>query len=219
MMTIPAEVILDFFERLSATDILYVIIKNVGDELPFHLKDGKDIDILVHESCMRKFEEFMVSHNFDMQIQPLGRANGWNFAYKLPEYQFWKYKDDRFTFYVDASFKLCCKSLTPKMWIPLDKSINDDIWEKKVYDSEHHWWMMDDETVLVYLLVRGIFDKREFKAGYIEGIEQRKSSLVNEDVQGKLSKVFFNYTQSLTDQVIAGKYDDIIRNYLMFANY
>lgn len=219
MITIPSEVILDFFERLSATDILYVIIKNVDDELPYHLKDGKDIDILVHESCIKQFEEFMSSNDFDMQTPPLGRANGWNFAYKLPEYQFWKYREDRFTFYVDASFKLSCKSLTPKMWIPLDKCINDDIWEKKVYDPVHHWWMMDNETVLIYLLVRSIFDKREFKVGYIEGIEQRKSFLTNEDVRKKLSKIFFNYTQSLTDQVIAGNYDDIIRNYLAFTDY
>ena len=85
MKTIPAEVILDFFERLSATEILYVIIKNVDNELPDHLKDGKDIDILVHESCIKQFEEFMISNNFDRQTHPLGRENGWNFAYKLPE--------------------------------------------------------------------------------------------------------------------------------------
>jgi len=219
MSTIPSEVILQFFEKLSASGLLYVIIKNVSGELPYHLKDGKDIDILVHESCMGQFENFMAENNFERQTPPNGRDHGWNFAYQLPEYQFWKLKEDGFTFYIDASFKLSCKSLTPRTWIPLDKCINDDIWRKREYDPVHRLWMMDDETVLIYLLVRSVFDKREFRDGYIEGIEARKPLLQKTDVQQKLSKVFFNYTGVLTGRVMDGKYDGIIGDYLQFTDY
>lgn len=219
MTTIPAEVILDFFKKLSAADLRYVIIKNISDELPCYLKDGKDIDILVHESDIRQFEEFMQANNFDAHTPPLGRENGWNFAYQLPEYQFWKYKEDRYTFYIDASFKLSCKSLTPRTWIPLDRCINDDIWEKRVYDSLNHWWIMDDETILIYLLVRSIFDKREFREGYMEGIEARKSLLNHADVRHKLSKIFFNYSDLLIEQIMSGNYSNVIRNYFTFTDY
>ena len=219
MKEIPSEVILDFFEKLSSADILYVIIKNISDELPRHLKDRKDIDILVHESYVRQFEEFMAANNFNKCTPPLGRENGWNFAYQLPEYQFWKLNEDKYTLYIDASFKLSCKSLTPKTWIPLDKCINDDIWEKRIFDSKNHWWIMDDETILIYLLVRSIFDKREFKEGYIKGIESRKAFLKNAGVQQKLSKIFFKGTNLLIEQVTAGHYDNIISNYLSFTDY
>ena len=33
---------------------------------------------------------------------------------------------------------------------------------------------MDDGTILIYLIVRSIFDKREFKQEYVDGIEERK---------------------------------------------
>lgn len=219
MNTIPASVIKDFFRKLTETDINYALIKNVSNELPHHLQDKKDIDILVHASNMRMFEEFMSTNNFEKITHPLGRKNGWNFAYKLPEYQFWRLKEDQFTLYIDASFKLSCKSLTPRTWIPLDNCINEDIWLNKVYDSENCWWIMDDETILIYLLVRSVFDKREFRPGYIDGIEKRKSLLMKQSVQNKLRKVFFKYTDLLTDQIMMGEYDNIIYNYLKFSDY
>lgn len=219
MKYIPADVIHNFFEELTNSKILYVLIKNVSNELPDYLIDGKDIDIVVHEDYIKEFEQFMISHNFEKQIPPLGRENGWNFAYKLPEYQFWKLKDDRFTFYIDASFKLSCKSLTPKMWIPLDKCINNDIWKNKVFDEKNHWWIMDDGTILIYLIVRSIFDKREFKQGYVDGIEERKKLLKEKGVQYKLSKIFFHYTGPLIEQISKSQYDSIIENYLTFTEY
>lgn len=219
MKFIPEETIESFFKKITASEVPYVLIKNVSNELPSGLKDGKDIDILVHHDFVSAFETFMKENDFEKQIPPLGRENGWNFAYKLPEYQFWKLKNREFTLYIDASFKLSCKSLTPKMWIPLDECINKDIWEKKKYDGKNHWWIMDDESVLIYLLVRSIFDKKEFREGYIQGIEQRKDLLKKENVQQKLSKVFFKYTPVLIQQVNAAAYENIISSYLTFMEY
>lgn len=42
MKYIPADVIHNFFEELTNSKILYVLIKNVSNELPDHLIDGKD---------------------------------------------------------------------------------------------------------------------------------------------------------------------------------
>lgn len=219
MKYIPQEVIGDFFEKITESKIPYVLIKNVSNELPDQLMDGKDIDILVHEEHIEDFEQFMIQNNFEKQIHPLGRKNGWNFAYKLPEYQFWKLKNEQFTLYIDASFKLSCKSLTPNMWIPLDHCINEDIWIKKIFDEKNHWWIMDDGTILIYLIVRSIFDKREFKQGYVDGIEERKELLKEKGVQYKLSKIFFHYTGPLIEQISKSQYDSIIENYLTFTEY
>lgn len=219
MKYIPQEVIGDFFEKITESKIPYVLIKNVSNELPDQLMDGKDIDILVHEEHIEDFEQFMIQNNFEKQIHPLGRKNGWNFAYKLPEYQFWKLKNEQFTLYIDASFKLSCKSLTPNIWIPLDHCINEDIWINKIFDEKNHWWIMDDGTILIYLIVRSIFDKREFKQGYVDGIEERKELLKEKGVQYKLSKIFFHYTGPLIEQISKSQYDSIIENYLTFTEY
>ncbi len=34
----------------------------MSNELPDHLIDGKDIDIVVHEDYIKEFEQFMLSH-------------------------------------------------------------------------------------------------------------------------------------------------------------
>ena len=219
MNYIPAETIKDFFNQLNSSDIEYVLIKNISDELPNELKDGKDIDILVNENQIDDFAKFMNSHNYKKQVHPYGKKAGWNFAYKLPEHQFWQFNSKDFTLYIDTAFKLCCKSLTPNVWIPLDNCINECIWKNKVFDKTNNWWIMDDETILIYMFCRSIFDKKEFKSGYIAEIEKRKALLNNETIKNKLSKVFFKYTDFLISQVKKGDYENIINNYLTFKNY
>lgn len=216
---IDSTVIRTFFSELNDSHIQYVLIKNIDDELPDKLKNGKDIDILVRETDHEKFHTFMSEHGFHTHTHPKGRAKGWSFAYQLPEYEFWKKDNIKDVLYIDASFKLSCESLTPKTWIPLDRSINDDIWNNRVFDKEKNWWILDDKTQLIYLLCRSIFDKRNFKSGYVHGIEERLPYIDDQDVQKKLSKVFFKFSPVLTDMVKKKQYDQIIRAYLEYADY
>ncbi len=216
---VEKQLILDFFEGLNEAGIEYALIKNIDGELPEHLVDGKDIDILVKESEKEHFEEYMRTHDFCSKVPPCGRKKGWRFAYQLPEYEFWQKENVESTFYVDCSFKLCCISLTPKTWIPLDKCINEDLWGKRVFDENNHWWILDDETTLIYLIVRAIFDKREFRTGYKNGIEERKALLENDSTKKKLSKVFFKYTDRLVTLLNEGRYEEIINDYFTFTEY
>lgn len=218
---IKKEYICTFFQELNhdCPAVRYVLIKNINGELPKRLKDGKDIDLLVKEEDREMFAEFMRTHEFRKKKPPLGRKNGWNFAYQLPEYEFWQKQHIDCTFYVDVSFRLCCKSLTPKTWIPLDACINEDLWKRRIWDEKNQWWIMDDQTTLLYLIVRSIFDKKEFQEGYIKGIEQRLAYLEQEDTQSKLRKVFFQYTPRLTAQIKAKNYSGLIEDYLAFADY
>lgn len=219
MTYIPAEFVQDFFSKLNNSNIEYVLIKNISDELPDKLEDGKDIDILVNEKYIKDFKKFMNSNNFKEKTHPYGKKNGWVFGYKLPKHQFWKLKNKDFKFFIDVCFKLCCKSLTPNIWIPLDNCINEDIWKNKVFDDKNNWWIMDDETTLVYMFCRAVFDKKEFKKGYISEIEKRKILLDSESVKHKLSKVFFKYTDLLISQAKSCDYDEIVKNYIAFRDY
>lgn len=218
---INKECIYSFFQQLNrdCPAVRYVLIKNINGELPERLKDGKDIDLLVKAEDREAFAEFMHTHGFQRKTPPLGRKNGWNFAYQLPEYEFWKKLNVNYNFYIDISFRLCCKSLTPKTWIPLDACINEDLWKQRVWDEKNNWWIMDDETTLLYLIVRSIFDKREFSEGYINGIEERLAFLDCERTQRKLRKVFFQYATRLTEQIRAKNYNGLIEDYLTFTDY
>ena len=89
-MYIPKEQINSFFQDINSFGISYVLIKNMDDELPAHLENGKDIDILVKEEDKDLFAQKMLRLGYNTCTHPLGIANGWAFAYGLPECQFWK---------------------------------------------------------------------------------------------------------------------------------
>lgn len=218
-MYIERSEIMDFFSIMNTSGIDYVLIKNIGNELPDYLEDGKDIDILVREAQMVEFGEFMRNHKFRELTPPNGRKNGWNFAYQLPEYQFWQKEGINQRLYIDASFKLACKSLTPQTWIPLDKKINEDIWKKRVFDESKNWWIMDDKTLCVYLIVRSVLDKHEFKAVYVDDLEQMKNLLDDEEVRMKLRTVFFKFTEKLIVLLKEKRYSEIYYEYITFIEY
>jgi len=217
MKYINPDEIKDFFSLMNDNDINYVLIKNIAKELPCSLKDGKDIDILVHPDSKARFEEAMIKGNFDKHTPPLGIENGWTFGYSMPSYQFWMKKDRPFTLYIDASFVLACKSLIPKTWVPLNKPINDSVWKEKVFDDKNKWWVMDDKNMLLYLLVRCIFDKKAFSDAYIDEIELRKHYMG--DIEDKLQITFIKYSPRLAEMVAAQKYGDIIQDYITFDKY
>lgn len=218
-MCIPRELITEFFHDINQFEIHYVLIKNIGGELPESLKDGKDIDILVLEEDKDEFTRQMVKKGYHTHTPPLGLEHGWSFAYNLPEYQFWKKSGTDYNLYIDACFKLCCKSFMPKVWIPLDKKINEDIWKKRVWDEKNQWWTLDERTELIYLLVRCVFDKRGFSPLYIAEIEQRKELLKDEEVLEKMRLVFFKFTDTLIRMIEEQKYESIIERYIAFSEY
>ena len=208
-----------FFKMLNAADINYVLLKNMGHELPERLKNGKDIDVLVNLEDRKRFTETMLENGFLHRIPPLGRENGYRFAYQLPEYQFWQLGGIEQIFYIDACFKLMCKSLTPKYWVPLDESINRAIWENKCWDENLKCWAMDDKTLVVYLLARAVFDKKNFSDVYIQEIEQRKYLLEDKQVYDMLRTVFYKYTDTLINLLRKSEYTKIVNSYITFKEY
>ena len=195
------------------------MIKNISQELPEHLPDGKDIDILVRLDERERYATIMKENRFLYRVHPLGRENGYRFCYQLPEYQFWQKKNIEETMYIDTSFTLMCKSLTPHCWVPLDSSINERVWRCKVWNPSLHCWQLDDDTLLVYLLARCVFDKRFFSDGYCQEIEARKENLSHPVVIDMLQTVFYRFTEELVQLIRDGCYSEIIGRYTRFTDY
>lgn len=219
MMYIERTLIHEFFSRLNTSGIQYVLIKNIGGELPDRLKDGKDIDILVHPDSDPAFVRVMQEMDFQRVPHPLGAEAGWSFGYKLKACQFWSQQGTAQLFYIDAFEKLACKSLSPKMWIPIDTCVNDSIWRNRVFDRKNQWWCMDEENLAAYLLIRCVFDKHTFKKEYIAEIEKREALFQEEAVIRKLQTVFFAYTPRLLALVREKRYYEIFSDYLAFDEY
>jgi len=216
-MFIPPSEITGFFEMLNQAGLNYVLIKNISNELPGSLEDVKDIDILVHPDSKTEFEKVMENNGYERVIPPLGVENGWVFGYGVPSYQFWLKTQKPFQLYIDANFVLCCKSLIPKTWVPLNKPINDSVWREKKFDAGNGWWVMDDENQLLYLLTRCVFDKKSFSPAYILEIEKRKHLLSH--IREKLQITFYKYTPRLAEMIAQGRYPEIIGDYIAYDEY
>jgi len=219
MNYIKIEHIYSFFKVLNENEITYALIKNIGNELPDKLPNGKDIDIVVLEENREKFEILMAGANFYKTSHPLGIENGYEFLYGLQEFQFWKLNDATADLYVDASFALSCKGLLPQTWIPLDKKIQERIWRMRVWDAENNWWILDAETRFVYYLVRCIFDKQIFSEKYIYEIEKTYPIVDKVVIRELLQVIFFKYTDRLLQLIEERKYEIIRADYIRFRDY
>ena len=216
---IPEKEIRSFFALLNENKIQYLLIKNIGEELPKNLKDGKDIDILVHPDDRIKFAKLMSENGFLYRIHPFGVEQGWKFAYGLEKHQFWEKKYCDCLFYIDVSFRLCVKSLTPKTWVPLDEKLNSSIWENQAWNEELKCPCLDEKTLFIYLFARSVFDKRNFSEKYIAEIEKRKNLLDEAEIQDLLSCIFYNFTDSLIQLAKDGRYGEIVQKFLTFKGY
>ena len=216
---VPEKDVRAFFELLNENKIRYVLIKNIAEELPCNLKGGKDIDILVHPEEKLRFAKILSGNGFLYRIHPFGSEQGWRFAYGLEKHQFWQKNGCDAAFYIDICFKLCCKSLTPKTWVPLDEKINGAIWENTGWNEALNCRQLDEKRLFVYLLVRSVFDERGFSNDYIAEIEKRKNLLDDAEVRDLLPCVFYKFTDSLIQLIKAGRYGEIVHKFLSFKDY
>lgn len=216
---IDSRYITNFLLGLNQANIEYVLIKNIANELPEHLENGKDIDICVREKDMSKLEDVMLSMGFVQLVHPQGMKSGWSFFYGLPEHQFWKLDCCPYDIHADISFKLSCLSLTQCAWVPLDSFIQKYMWDNKVWEEKNNWWIMDINSRFAYYFVRCIFDKKTFSDKYIYEIENSKSLIDINIVSSLLEKVFFKFTEKLLELVEEQKYQEIIMEYKRFKDY
>lgn len=219
MDIVDSKYITNFLSGLNQSNIEYVLIKNIADELPEHLENGKDIDICVREEDMHKLEDAMLSIGFVQLVHPKGTKNGWAFYYGLPEHQIWKLDCCPYDIYIDISFKLCCMSLTQYAWVPLDSYIQRYMWENKVWDEKNNWWIMDINSRYAYYFIRCVFDKKTFSDKYINEIEKSKYQIDTNIVSSLLEKAFFKFTGKLLELVEEKKYQEIITEYKKFKDY
>ncbi len=68
---VDAEKVRFFFDLMNSSNIDYVLIKNIREELPNSLPDGKDIDILVKPESKILFEKVMKKYFF-LKCHPWG---------------------------------------------------------------------------------------------------------------------------------------------------
>ena len=214
---INSKIIHQFFNFLNTEEISYALIKNVGDELPHKLRVGKDIDIIVKSDSVERFHLIMPQIARKI-IHPLGKEMGWRNIYGLDDFEFWRLKtaDDIF---IDVTTKLCCHSLMPQIWLPLDNLIQKDLWNNKLFNKEKGWWQLDENILFTYLIIRCVFDKHKFTEIYTKEILIHRRNISTDIVMTYLKLEFFNFSETLLDLIDTCRFEDIIPSYLRFCKY
>lgn len=216
MSKIEADVIDNFFLKLNENDIKYVLIKNIGNELPEQLEYGKDIDILLDYEHDGRYSMCMKEMGFEDIVHPQSEETGWQMLYGVHNPKMKKIPN---SLEVDAHYELAVQSIQKRKWCPLDKMINQRVWKYKQWDTVLNCWKLDEKTLLVYLIARCVFDKETFTDAYKDEINKRESMLEDSEVTAMLEKVFYRYTPYLICKIKAHEYDIIVKNYLAFDRY
>ncbi|MBO5623879.1 MAG: hypothetical protein J5959_19870, partial [Butyrivibrio sp.] len=102
---------------------------------------------------------------------------------------------------------------------PLDKKINESIWENKEWDERLKCWRLDRKAAFVYEIARCIFDKSMFSEPYIREINNNIDLLENPSVEKYLKLVFFKFAYELKKLINEGAFDSIIDRYYTFIDY
>jgi hypothetical protein len=63
--------IIRVFEQLNSSNLDYLLLRNINQELPGKLKEGKDIDLLVHKDDLEKWIPFFKTIGFNVIQHPL----------------------------------------------------------------------------------------------------------------------------------------------------
>ena len=211
---VDAGEIKNFFKMLNENNLTYVLIKNDEDRVPYKVNDGDDVDFLIHPDDYDRLVLLLEKNGYN---QLSGESKKYFFLYKMRDDIFVEKNGGFFHIYD----KLSCVSFTNmgRSKIPLDQYIQDHIWKNKKWDSANNWWIMDDKVILLYLIVRSIFDKREFRKRYIVEIQKREALLDDSEVLKMMDLVFFKFSPVLVEMLKEHKYEEIHLKYQHFIDY
>jgi hypothetical protein len=216
MKFISSQQIMAILSALACSDIPYRLLRNIGNELPGRLIEGKDIDILVHWDDKEKVDLFLKQNSFQKVSHPLKRDQ---FLYGVHPCRF--YKHVSIDVFIDCHFELACRSLNKGEWIPLDRRIQEKAWIECTpqYMGGLVLAGLPRACECLHILTRCIFDKRKFNDAYIQRIEELAEMLSNSELQEVLQPVFFKFSGTLLRFIRAKRYDQIISAHLGFMEY
>lgn len=215
-MIASKQTVLHCFQVLEENNIRYALLRNINHELPEHYELGKkDIDIIVHPEDQNRFHAVMKNEKWMKKRHPWDFGNNFVFLYAMNPFEF--YEKDGVIF--DVCFQLCCRSINAGEWMPIDQIINHSVWDNRKKNNLWGWFELSEEDELIHLLTRCVFDKKEFKEGYIQRIEELLSLVDLDNVVRKAETVFFLFTDKLFDMIKKKNYQQIVEAYNTFIDY
>lgn len=196
-----------FFQLLNQNDIRYCVLEL--DE------DAQMIDLFVHSDSNRRFIEIMKQN----QYKRIGTSTDeYAFIYRLEPDIFWEAPNGS---KIHSSCQMSCVSMSnlSKCKLPLDKKVQQSIWENRIWDEHNRCWNVCIEDYLIHTLTTCVFDQKCFGHKSIRWIAKSGVDLKSKSLIGKLEGIFFRFTPELIRHLEECDYQNIIRDYRTFRDY
>jgi len=206
-----------FFNELNSSGLSYVLLRNIDNELPSNLQIGKDIDLLVRKNENDGFSNFLHSLHYISVDHPLKNDL---YLYGVDCFEFKRNVKNHIL--LDLHYQIAVRSLDAGQWIPLDQMIQDSAWNNRHFhksSEKFSYWTLSYEDEFITLLARSIFDKKTFKIGYLNRLNNLHSLIDFDKAVKKLERIFFKYTPALVANIKNYKFENLIDDYLRFKEY
>ena len=207
--------VLNVFRCLNSSGVDWLLLRNTGDELPNNLAEGKDIDILVRPDDRDRMITHLVSNSFYTIRHPYDEDIK---LYGIHDFDMLKTDANLL---LDINYEIACRSTDGGQWIPLDKEIQESVWCNRIVKSMagEDISMPSDEDLFVTTLARCVFVKRSFTQWHRKKLSELFERVGLSGAAQKLPLVFFAYSQRLLNLIQGERYDEIVEDYLSFADY
>ena len=198
------EVLASFAELMHCSNIEYRLLE----------KREKIITVVIKPSHAVRLKAIMRKNRMYKDIPHMyGRVFGYGYIYQMIPFKM--YELDHV--FIEVFFQLPCMSLTPKIWIPLDKAIQARLWKEDILDGNYH--VADPLCQYIFRLTWAIFKKGNFDSEDITFLVENENVLDNSELSQLLKKVFFNYSEELINRLKKRNFQSLIIEYYKFNDY
>jgi len=213
---VPANQIKELFDLLNSSEIEYVLLRNLDNELPNHLKPTKDIDIIVNPLQKNALTTLLKGAQYQQVRHPWNFGRNFIFLYAMDKFLFFR----KGGISLDVCFQLACRSLNAGEWFPLDMVVQDSVFQNRRFvEGEISAYMLSYEDELIHLITRGVFDKKTFNDAYIRRMKFLFGQIDINDFTYKAERVFFKFTPKLVELLKADRFSEIRHGFITYKSY
>jgi len=171
------------------------------------------ITIIVSPADSGAFHRLARKNKFRRMHHPEGEKFGFTFLYQMHPFELYKYNN----FFYEVYFEVPCYSLTPKMWMPLDKKVQKWLWDNIELNDD----LVDTPDIIkmLYFLVRCIFYYRNVPNKYRSYFERHSDLYESSQMKELLDCVFFKYSNVLISKLKNKEFDNLIDDYFKYSEY
>lgn len=204
----------DIFDYFNKCNLKYILLREFETHVNTGLPIG-DIDLLFHVSEINNLKMHMNTLGFREVQHVWDFGNNFIFLYNLTPFRMFTNGEIN----LDISFELNCRSVNMGEWMPIDQSINEEAWEKRVFNSQTARYELSDKIKVVHFVTRCVFDKHFFPTKYRESLEILLDQVEFSEISKSLDFVFYKFTDRLLEMLKNRDYENIYSEYIKFHDY